>query len=437
VSGLRTIRRFSSNSGWSSACLSACSSSQALTRRPRTWRSWSCSSSGCCDTRPAVPSSPTRPGPPGGGKPHTSSAAVDVVVPGHAREALTIEVNRTIDADAAVAVLDRVVVGRGTAPRFIRCNNGPELTANALRDWCRLTSADELLRARPALAEPPSTWRASVAGLRDQLLAFRGRLAVLRRIGPRLNLVRLAAGKSVILTDGTTMTWPCANSTSSAPPPSPPLRPPTSPAKGWRPAVSQCSDWPSCWRPACCWLPCSPGRSEPQLTAAPFPRLAGAPDALGDWWASLGPGGQIAIGAGLAALIALSGGSLGLAFGRRRRQLPAGPHNDHPRRRGNGPAARGCLYKCLQLVRSIPNPSVAAGLSNVNRAPGDLPKGRSSPNIGGQSLTRRLPSVRLGRQRDLRRQTYGVCRCTAGLVPAAGADQRYNLMITLARGGPG
>jgi hypothetical protein len=362
---------------------------------------------------------------------------VDVVVPGHAREALTIEVNRTIDADAAVAVLDRVVVGRGTAPRFIRCNNGPELTANALRDWCRLTSADELLRARPALAEPPSTWRASVAGLRDQLLAFRGRLAVLRRIGPRLNLVRLAAGKSVILTDGTTMTWPCANSTSSAPPPSPPLRPPTSPAKGWRPAVSQCSDWPSCWRPACCWLPCSPGRSEPQLTAAPFPRLAGAPDALGDWWASLGPGGQIAIGAGLAALIALSGGSLGLAFGRRRRQLPAGPHNDHPRRRGNGPAARGCLYKCLQLVRSIPNPSVAAGLSNVNRAPGDLPKGRSSPNIGGQSLTRRLPSVRLGRQRDLRRQTYGVCRCTAGLVPAAGADQRYNLMITLARGGPG
>jgi len=51
------------------------------------------------------------------------------------------------------------------------------------------------------------------------------------------------------------------------------------------------------------------------LTATPFPWLAGALDALGDWWNSLGPGGQIAVGIGLAALIALSGGSLGLAFG--------------------------------------------------------------------------------------------------------------------------
>jgi hypothetical protein len=26
-------------------------------------------------------------------------------------------------------------------PRFIRCDNDPELTANALRDWCRFTGA--------------------------------------------------------------------------------------------------------------------------------------------------------------------------------------------------------------------------------------------------------------------------------------------------------
>src|SRR6266542_3267381 len=86
--GLRTIRRCSSYSGWSSACLPACSSSQALTRRPRTWRSWSCSSSsGCCAARPDVQVHPSRPGPAGGGKPPTSSAAVDVVVPGHAADA--------------------------------------------------------------------------------------------------------------------------------------------------------------------------------------------------------------------------------------------------------------------------------------------------------------------------------------------------------------
>src|SRR6266540_5544818 len=53
----------------------------------------------------------------------------------------------------------------------------------------------------------------------------------------------------------------------------------------------------------------------PFLTAAPFAWLAGALDALGTWWDSLGLGGQIAVGVGIAALIALSGGSLGLAFG--------------------------------------------------------------------------------------------------------------------------
>lgn len=53
----------------------------------------------------------------------------------------------------------------------------------------------------------------------------------------------------------------------------------------------------------------------PTLTSPPFPWLAGALDALGDWWTSLGLGGQITVGIGLAALIALSGGSLGLAFG--------------------------------------------------------------------------------------------------------------------------
>jgi hypothetical protein len=37
--------------------------------------------------------------------------------------------------------LDRLVAERGRPPRFIRCDNGPEPTANALRDWCRFTSA--------------------------------------------------------------------------------------------------------------------------------------------------------------------------------------------------------------------------------------------------------------------------------------------------------
>ena len=63
------------------------------------------------------------------------------VVDEHTREALTITVERRIDADATVAVLDRLVAERRTAPRFLRCDNGPELTANALRDWCRFTGS--------------------------------------------------------------------------------------------------------------------------------------------------------------------------------------------------------------------------------------------------------------------------------------------------------
>jgi putative transposase len=92
------------------------------------------------------------------------------VVDEHTREALTIEVNRRIDADATVKVLDRLVVQRGTAPRFIRCDNGPELTANALRDWCRFAGAGT------SYIEPGSPWQnpyvESFGGrLRDELLA--------------------------------------------------------------------------------------------------------------------------------------------------------------------------------------------------------------------------------------------------------------------------
>lgn len=43
--------------------------------------------------------------------------------------------------------------------------------------------------------------------------------------------------------------------------------------------------------------------------------LAGLFDGVGQWWEGLGTGGQLLAGAGLAALIVLSGGSLGLAFG--------------------------------------------------------------------------------------------------------------------------
>lgn len=55
-------------------------------------------------------------------------------------------------------------------PRFIRCDNGPELTANALRNWCRFG------RAGTAYIDPGSPWQnpwveSYASRMRDELLA--------------------------------------------------------------------------------------------------------------------------------------------------------------------------------------------------------------------------------------------------------------------------
>ncbi len=75
------------------------------------------------------------------------------VVDEHTREALAIRVARSIDADHAVRVLDQIVRERGTAPEFVRMDNGPEMTANALRDWCRFGGSGR------SFTEPGSPWQ--------------------------------------------------------------------------------------------------------------------------------------------------------------------------------------------------------------------------------------------------------------------------------------
>jgi len=67
------------------------------------------------------------------------------------REALAMRVGRTCDADQLVNLLDAIASERG-APAFIRCDNGPELIAAALRDWCRFNLAGTLY------IEPGSPW---------------------------------------------------------------------------------------------------------------------------------------------------------------------------------------------------------------------------------------------------------------------------------------
>ncbi len=49
------------------------------------------------------------------------------VVDEFTRESLSDLVARSVDADATVSCLDRIVASRGVRPEFIRCDNGPEL----------------------------------------------------------------------------------------------------------------------------------------------------------------------------------------------------------------------------------------------------------------------------------------------------------------------
>jgi len=85
------------------------------------------------------------------------------------REALACEVDHSFTADDVVTVLDQIVAERGCAPAFIRMDNGPELTAIAVADWCAETGTGSVF------IDPGSPWQngwvESFNGrMRDELL---------------------------------------------------------------------------------------------------------------------------------------------------------------------------------------------------------------------------------------------------------------------------
>jgi transposase InsO family protein len=73
----------------------------------------------------------------------------------HTREALATPAARRITADDTISTLEQIVERRGRAPAFIRCDNGPELTAEALKDWCRFNNTTvSYIEPGAPLAEP-------------------------------------------------------------------------------------------------------------------------------------------------------------------------------------------------------------------------------------------------------------------------------------------
>ena len=77
----------------------------------------------------------------------------------------------SIDADAAMVCLDKVASAKSRRREFLRCDNGPEFTANALRDRCRFTHTNS------SCIESGSPWQnpwveSYGSRMRDELLSI-------------------------------------------------------------------------------------------------------------------------------------------------------------------------------------------------------------------------------------------------------------------------
>jgi len=90
------------------------------------------------------------------------------VIDEYTRECLTLKAARSLDSEDVLEVLDDLFMRRGI-PEHVRSDNGPELTAQVVRDWL------ETLEVKPLYIEPGSPWEngyvESFHGkLRDELL---------------------------------------------------------------------------------------------------------------------------------------------------------------------------------------------------------------------------------------------------------------------------
>ncbi len=90
------------------------------------------------------------------------------VIDEYTREALAIDVSRSIRSSDVIAVLERLFTSRG-APRYIRSDNGPEFIAEALKGWL----SDRKVETR--YIEPGCPWENGYAEsfnsrFRDELL---------------------------------------------------------------------------------------------------------------------------------------------------------------------------------------------------------------------------------------------------------------------------
>jgi len=71
-------------------------------------------------------------------------------------EALATEVDRSIDADHVVRVLDKIAGERGY-PEYLRFDNRPEFVAFAIADWCRFNAVQTIFIERDHRGKTPGS----------------------------------------------------------------------------------------------------------------------------------------------------------------------------------------------------------------------------------------------------------------------------------------
>lgn len=92
------------------------------------------------------------------------------VVDEFTREALATQAFRSCTSDQLIGVLERIIAETGRVPAHIRMDNGTEMTAYAMRDWCRFTGVDA------SFIDPGSPWQNGICEsfngrFRDEFLA--------------------------------------------------------------------------------------------------------------------------------------------------------------------------------------------------------------------------------------------------------------------------
>jgi len=75
------------------------------------------------------------------------------IIDEYTREALATRPFRSCTADQLCAVLDDIITTTGRTPAHIRMDNGTEMTAHAMTDWCRFAGVD------PSFIDPASPWQ--------------------------------------------------------------------------------------------------------------------------------------------------------------------------------------------------------------------------------------------------------------------------------------